>query len=98
MLHLANDPDILLALLEQTAGRLDITIRYEPILGATNQSHSPGGLCRLKDRNLLIVDASLNAGQKCAVIADNLRRFDLGDIFVPPLVRHLLERDDLPPV
>ena len=85
-----DDPDILLALLEQTARKIGISVRYEPILGATEQSQSPGGLCRLGGDRLLIVDAALSTQQRCQVIAKSLRRLDLSDVFIPPLVRRFL--------
>jgi len=91
LLPVKDDPDILLSLLEDTARRLQITIRYEPIFTASENSSSNGGLCSLRGKKFLIVNSDLSAGQKCSVLSASLRQLDLEGVFVPPLVRDMLE-------
>jgi hypothetical protein len=90
LLPVANDPEIILNLLEQTADKLKITIRYEPVLGAAPDNHSDGGLCKLHGKNIMIIDSNLSDNQKCSVICDILKTLDLSKIFIPPLIRQLL--------
>ncbi len=86
----AKDPETILRLLEQTALKLEITIRFEPISVGDDQSVSTGGLCRLRGKNILFINDNLTAGQKCTVISSALKKFDLDKIFIPPVIRDLL--------
>lgn len=77
-------PRILLEL-EALAGRLGVTIRAEPfdkgMLGGR------GGLCRVRGKPVIVMDASLPLPDRIAVIASALARFDLDSVYVPPVLR-----------
>ena len=53
---------------------------------------SKGGLCRVKDDKLIIIDTTLNLSEKIDVLADALSQFDLEDIYMPPVVRKTVLR------
>lgn len=84
----------LLEQLERLGEVLGVAIRYE-ILGEDGDS-SPirSGMCRLKDRKILLVDSRLSAETRCRVLVDAYKEFNLREIFVPPLIRCLIEGPD----
>lgn len=55
-------------------------------------SSSAGGLCRLRDRLVLIVDRRAPPAEQAGVLLDALATLDLGSVFVPPAIRRKLER------
>ena len=82
------DDKNLLSQLEELADGLGIEVRYEKI--KKEASFFPGGLCKFKGDDLLIVHSQISAGDKVHTLARALAAFDLGDIFVKPAVRELL--------
>lgn len=84
------DDYIVLSLLEELADRLDIPIRYEPII---DDLTGPGGLCRIDGKYTLIIDSKATTKEKIRIMTEALRRFDLGNIYVRPTLRELLEKD-----
>jgi hypothetical protein len=81
--------NFILAQLEELAGRLEITIRYENV--NVEESLSSGGLCRLKGKYVLIIHAQAPGKEKIRLLTEALRQFPLGDIYVKPVIRQLLE-------
>jgi hypothetical protein len=79
----------LLGQLEALAHRLDIEIRYESLEG--RGPLASGGLCRLRGRQLILVNENLSTREKVRTIVNSLRGFDLRDIYVKPALRDLLE-------
>ena len=77
-----------LSLLEELADKLGISIRYEIIKDELTGS---GGLCRIDGKFLLIINSQVTAKEKIQIMTEALRRFDLGDIYVRPALRELLE-------
>ena len=51
-----------------------------------------GGLCRLKGKHIIIVNASATVSEKMRTRAKALGRFDLSRVYVKPALRDLLER------
>jgi hypothetical protein len=75
----------LLLELEALALRLGVAIRTEPFdKGALG---GRGGLCRVRGKPVVVIDASLGTADKIAVLAGALARFDLDSVYVSPLVR-----------
>ncbi|MGH7438761.1 MAG: hypothetical protein ACRENE_23990 [Polyangiaceae bacterium] len=78
-------PARMFAELEALAARLGVAIRSEPfekgVLGGR------GGLCRVRGKPTVVMDAALATTDKVAVLAAALGRFDLDAVFVPPVVR-----------
>jgi len=82
------DDHIALSLLEELADKLSIPIRYETI---KDELTGLGGLCRVDGEFILIIDSTAIAKEKIEIMTEALRRFDLGDIYVRPALRELLE-------
>jgi hypothetical protein len=80
--------EFLLDQLEALAHKLGIKVRYENI--NLEESPSPGGLCRLKGEYVLIIHTSIKVKEKIQVMAEVLKRFPLGDIYIRPVIRELL--------
>jgi len=82
------DDNTVLSLLEELADKLSIPIRYEII---KDELTGLGGLCRIEGKFNLIIDSKATAKEKIQIMAEALSRFDLGDIYVKPALRDLLE-------
>jgi hypothetical protein len=74
--------------LEAIAERLDIKVQYENI--RKKHVFSKGGLYRLKEDKIIIIDTTLNLSEKIEILADALSQFDLEDIYMPPAVRKIV--------
>ena len=70
--------------LEQLAAHLEIAVRYEPAAGKA-------GYCVLRGERTILVDHRLSQRNRAAALARVLCRFDSEDIFLPPVVRGMLE-------
>lgn len=75
--------------LEALANKLGIKVRYENV--KLEESSSAGGLCRLKGEYVLIIHAPATVKEKIQVLTEVLRRFPLGDIYIRPVIRELLD-------
>lgn len=76
---------------------MGIQVRYEPF---PPEAAGSGGLCRLRDRSLIIVDAHAPLEGRIQVLARALSRVDLSEVYVLPALRELLEQaatDGMPP-
>ena len=82
------DDHTALSLLEELADKLSILIRHEII---KDELTGPGGLCRIDGKFILIINSEVTATEKIRIMTEALRRFDLGDIYVRPALRELLE-------
>ena len=83
------DNRTILGLLEELALRLDVEVRYESL--ETDTGFSPGGLCRLRGKQVIIVNRDAAPEVKVRTLAGALGRFDLAGIYVRPALRDLLE-------
>jgi len=79
----------ILGQLEELAQNLAIQIRYEPI--KKEGTFSPGGLCRLKGENLLIINSKATTKDKIQALAKAVNRFDLSQVYVRPGLREFLD-------
>ncbi len=82
-------PTRLLSELETVAARLGIALRVEPF--GDERLGARGGLCRVRGRPLILIDASLPIPDQISVLAGALSTFDVTSIYVPPLVRARIE-------
>jgi len=85
------DDHTVLNLLEELADRLGIPIRYEKI---EDELTGLGGLCRIDGKFILIISSKTTAKEKIRIMTETFRRFDLGDIYVRPALRELLEEHE----
>jgi hypothetical protein len=84
------DDGVLLNQLEELAGKLEIEIRYGNIPG--DESQRTGGLCKVQGKYVLIMHSRLTAKEKIGVIIKTLKGFEMGDVFVIPVIRELLDK------
>jgi hypothetical protein len=84
------DDRTLLDELEELADRLGIDVRYGNIGMA--ESHRMGGLCRVQGKYFLIMHSRLTTKEKIGVIISTLKGFEIGDVYVKPVIRELLDK------
>jgi hypothetical protein len=79
----------LLQHLEGIAEKLALTVNYQNLrkLGI----YSRGGLYRLKEEQVVLIETSLTLSEKIDTLADALSRFNLEDVSMPPLVRKIID-------
>jgi hypothetical protein len=81
--------ELLLSELENLAGKLGIAIRYENV--SSEESSGSGGLCRLKGEYVLIIHSQATVQEKIRIILEAVKPFPIGDVYVKPIIRELLE-------
>ena len=74
--------------LEAFAEKMSIQVNYDNL--RKKHIFSKGGLCRLKEDKVVIIDTTLNLSEKIDVLSDALSQFDLEDIYMPPAVRKIV--------
>jgi len=81
--------------LAEAARRVGLEVRREKIMREIGY-RTRGGACRLRDKNLLIVDPDQPAGEQLEVIAEALRSRDLESLYLSPAARRVVHRPDIP--
>ena len=79
-----NDEEILKAL-EEVAERLSVRIHYEEM--KEDGFHVQDGYCRVKGESHIYIDRKRSIKEKTHVLANELKRFNLDDIYLPPFLR-----------
>ncbi len=85
-LKLGMDEEEALQAFEQIAQKLNLEIRYE-------KGDFKGGLCRIGDRQYLILQKNDPAYKKLSLFAQELKKFDLNDVYVVPAIRKFIESE-----
>ncbi len=75
----------LLSKLEEIVGQLGLELRWD-------EGDFTGGICRLGDRKILVMNRSLPTFEKIRVLCLNLSHADLSKIFVLPAIREQIVR------
>jgi hypothetical protein len=83
------DDRTLLHHMEEVASAIGLDIRYERLEGET--SGFPGGLCRIRSKQVLILSSEATPREKVMALARALRRFDLSRVYLRPAVRQILD-------
>ena len=78
----------LLSQLEELTESLGIKIRHEKIL--KEGSFFPGGLCKIKGEDIIIINSKAGVEDKIDILAGALTTFDLSRIFIKPALREFL--------
>ncbi len=78
------DDENLLSNLEDLLSQLNIEVRYE-------KGDFRGGICRVGDDKICLLNKSLTAPQKNILIAQSLVEEDLSDVFIVPAIRKFIE-------
>lgn len=84
------DDKTMMAQLEELAESLAIEVRYEEI--RKEGTFFTGGLCRLKGKDILIINSDATMADKIQTLAKALKRFDLSQIFMRPALREFLAK------
>ncbi len=69
---------------ESLAQNLAIDVRYE-------KCDFAGGICRIKNKTILIINSKLPLERKINLIAASLKQLNLNQIYIRPALRQLIE-------
>ena len=86
------DESTIIRQLEALAVTFGLQIRYEPIRIDDDLPNVPGGVCRLKGDNVLIINSTATVRDKINTLAEAVKNFDLDRIYILPVIRELLEK------
>lgn len=79
-----RDEEIMKAL-EEVAERLSVQVHYEEMKAF--EFRVQDGSCRVKGEPSIFIDRKRPLKERISVLARELKKFDLEDIYVPPLLR-----------
>ena len=82
----------LLRLLEEQIARCGLELRCESLGSAEDAGGARGGLCAFHERRVVFVDPRAPVPERIATLAQALASLDLGDVFLPPIVRRAVDR------
>jgi len=74
--------------LEELAESLGIKIRYEQL--QKEGTFFPGGLCKVKGENILIINSKAGMEDKIETLAKAVISFDLSRVYMRPALREFL--------
>jgi len=89
-----EDAPRILSQLEGIGEALGIKIRYERFANESDNPQISSGYCRLRGTDLLLIDSRLSPEARCHLLANELKRFNLDQIFIPPGLRLLVQGRD----
>ena len=78
----------LLQELEEIAEKLSIEVQYDNLLGM--DFNVKGGLCKLRGKNVIILDRRTPPRERIDLLARALRQFDLSSVFIRPYIRSII--------
>ncbi|UCD70558.1 MAG: hypothetical protein JSW70_06000 [Syntrophobacterales bacterium] len=78
----------LLQELEEIAEKLSIEVLYDDLMGMDFKVK--GGLCKLKGRNVIIMDRRMSPRERIDLLVRALSQFDLSSISMKPYVRLII--------
>jgi len=81
--------------LAEAAQRVGLEVRREKIMREIGY-RTRGGACRLRDKNLVIIDRDQPAAEQLEVIAEALRSRDLESLYLSPAARRVVHLGDAP--
>ena len=79
----------ILGQMEELAENLGITVRYEKI--QKESAFFPGGFCRVKGKDLIIINSKASVDDKIEIMGRAFLSFDLSQIFILPAIRELID-------
>ena len=85
------DPALQLDALERALTRLGIRVLEEEL---PDEAYIDGGLCTVAGEAVLYISPSAPPWRRAEVLLRALRRLPHGEVWLPPEIRRLLERDD----
>jgi hypothetical protein len=78
--------------LAETARRLGFEVRCEKLLREVGY-RARGGACRLREKNLIILDSAQRPAEQIEVLVEVLRARNLDDLYLSPAARRTLQED-----
>ena len=78
--------------MESAAGKAGIEVCYKNLIDEDVNIGS--GLCKVRQEKKLIIDSRLGTRSRWMVLARELKTVELDSLFLPPLVRDLIESVD----
>jgi len=78
--------------LEELAQRCGIEVRHEKLLREIGY-RARSGSCKVREKNLVILDRTLAPAEQVEVLAEALRGQDLENLYLSPAARRLLQDD-----
>ena len=90
MIHPEDAPRIL-SQLEGIGESLGVKVRYERFDNSGDNPNISSGYCRLRGTDLLLIDSRLSVEARCHLLAKELKRFDLDNLFIPPGLRLIIQ-------
>jgi len=74
----------------EAAERVGLVVRREKILREIGY-RARGGACRLREKNLVIIDRDMAPAEQLEVLADALRSRDLESLYLSPAARQVVQ-------
>jgi len=82
-------PDLsLLQHLEGIARQLEIEVRYESLFDEEVSVRSGG--CQVRGRNLILIDSCRSTFERARVLARELAKYELEDLYILPRIREFI--------
>lgn len=91
-MYTSMDEQFIIDQLEELVERFGIKIRYEPMHQDEESVKLVGGMCRLKEEYMLIINSKATFAEKIRALAEALRHFDLDGVYIRPALREFLEK------
>ena len=91
-MYTSADEQFIIGQLEGLIERFGIQIRYEPMYQDEESVRLLGGMCRLKEEHVVIINSKATIAEKIMALAEAVRHFDIDQIYILPAVRELLEK------
>lgn len=80
--------EIVLHHLEELAEKLSIKISYEDM--KKEGISFKGGSCKIKGEERIIISKNLTSAEKIDILANELSKYDIDSVYIPPAVKQLL--------
>lgn len=84
------DPHARLEDLQAVAAKLSIAVEFSNL--SNNEISIKSGYCKLKNKDMIIVDKTLSPEEQIEIILQALKRFDLENVYIPSWIREYLEK------
>jgi hypothetical protein len=86
------DRSAILSALREALERLGVAVRQEKM---PEEAAINGGLCVIRGKITLIISPSMGAREKIELYASALRKLDSESIWLPPIIRKILDQNDM---
>jgi hypothetical protein len=81
--------------LSEAAERVGLVVRREKILREVGY-RARGGACRLREKDLIIIDRDQSPAEQLEILAEALRSRDLESLYLSPAARRVVQPEPQP--